>query len=494
VAAPAQAAQLVTWTTTSRHVDPSKVRFNAPPPGAPARPNALRVNVLLPDGYDGERRFPVLYLLHPREGAYDSWANAEQGDVMHVAKDFPGIIVMPEGALGWYANWWRGGRRGDPGWERYHLDELIPLVEERLRILPGRRWHAIAGPSMGGEGAIFYAAQRPGYFGSAASFSGLLAIQRLEWSTGFGAVEGQPIFGDPTRQEFYWTGHNPAALTGNLRATRLYVTVGDGMPQTAKDGNPVAQVGELNSLAHAQDFVAAARRSGVEVKYVPRPGVHDWPYWRRHLAAAIEWGFFEAGPERSSSWSYATVAQTGDAWGLRFRFVEPPEELERFTLSGPRWLAAAGSGTVSIDTPDGCRLTAELPFERSLPSDDEAPVSIISSGRSVLRRARLTVRGKATDRGCGDIRPVAHVELAVFRRQGGGKCRNLLRSGRLGRRMSCRRPLFLSTRGTSRWRFKAKGRLPSGAYVLRSRAVDRAGNVEPRPSASARNRLIVRLG
>jgi S-formylglutathione hydrolase FrmB len=492
VAGEARAAQLVTWTTSSQHVDAAKVHFNAPPPGEPARPNALRVNVLLPDGYDGARRFPVLYLLHPREGGYDSWTNAQQGDLLRVAKGFPAIVVMPEAAVGWYANWWNAGRRGEPGWERYHLDELIPLVEQRLRIRPGRRWHAIAGPSMGGQGALFYAAQRPGYFGSAASFSGLLSIQRPEWSAGWGLVEGQAVLGDPTRQRFYWTGHNPLALIANLRATRVYVTVGDGVPQSAEEaGNAVAQVGELNSRAHAEDFVAVARSSGADdVTYVPRPGVHDWPYWRQHLAAAIEWGLFEPVPERPPSWSYGTVAQTGEAWGLRFRFAEPPDELVRFTLSAARRLAAAGSGIVSIDTPDGCSLSAELPFERPLPSDAEPPRSSIRRWR--LRGARLSVRGNASDRGCASVRQVARVELAISRRERGGTCRNLRRSCRLGRRTSCRRPAFLPARGTSRWRF-GRARLPKGTYMLRSRAVDRSGNVERR-AARARNRLTVRLG
>ena len=76
---------------------------------------------------------------------------------------------MPEGDRGFYTNWWNDGRRGDPGWERYDLEELIPLVERRFRIRRARRWHAIAGLSMGGMGTMYLASQRPHYFGSAAS-------------------------------------------------------------------------------------------------------------------------------------------------------------------------------------------------------------------------------------------------------------------------------------------------------------------------------------
>src|SRR4051794_37495421 len=191
------AARVDTWTTSSRYVNPANVQFNGPA----SRPKALRVNVYLPDGYDGKTAFPVLYLLHGHGDAYDSWAGS-QGQVTQIAKNLGAVIVMPEGARGWYTDWWNGGRRGAPAWGRYQLDELVPLVEQRLRIRPGRRWHAIAGLSMGGEGAMYYASQRPGYFGTAASFSGAISIQRPEWPAGFD-TQGEnhnDVFGDPDAQ------------------------------------------------------------------------------------------------------------------------------------------------------------------------------------------------------------------------------------------------------------------------------------------------------
>ena len=231
MAAPAEAARLVTWkSTTSRFVKPASAQFNSVPPEAPAQPSALPVNVLLPDGYDPRRRYPVLYLLHGHGDSYWSWFAPKNGDLVNTARGFPGIVVMPEGGQGWYADWWNGGRRGEPGWESYHLRELIPLVERRLPIRRGRRWHAIAGLSMGGEATMYYASQRPGYFGSAAAFSPPVSIQRTEWPAGFN-TQGQDyatVFGDVGG--FYATGHNPLALVENLRWTRLFVGVGDGTP------------------------------------------------------------------------------------------------------------------------------------------------------------------------------------------------------------------------------------------------------------------------
>ena len=332
VPAAASAQQLQTWTINSRYVDPAKATFNSPPPGAPARPPALRVDVLLPDGYDGTRRFPVLYLLHGHGDSYDSWINAQKGDLLHVAPHFPGIVVMPEAATGWYTNWWDGGARGSDGraWESYFLDEVIPMAESRLRIASGRSNHAIAGLSMGGEGAMFFAEALPGYFGSAASFSGAISLQRPEWPNAFD-TQGQnhlDVYGDPTAQQFYWTGHNPTALAANLVNTRLFVRVGDGTPVPYYDGeatNYFGAVAESELNQHAQDFVGAARADGEDVTFEPTTGVHDWPYWRLAMQSALNWGFFKPVDETPSKWSYATVAQQGKAWDIGYRLTSRPD-------------------------------------------------------------------------------------------------------------------------------------------------------------------------
>jgi S-formylglutathione hydrolase FrmB len=367
LAAPAQAAKLVTLTTTSRFVDPAAEPFNGPPPDTPPRPNALRVNVLLPDGYTKKKRWPVLYLLHGHGDGFDYWANPKRGDVANIAKGFPGLIVMPEGARGWYTNWWNDGRRL-PGWESYHLGELTQLIERRYRIRPGRRWHAIAGLSMGGEGATFYASQRPGYFGAVASFSGVLNIQRPEWPVGMDTQgeSHQDVFGDPEAQRFYWTGHNPTALVENLRYTRVYVTVGDGVPAPGEITNYFGAVAERELREHANDFDAAARAAGVDVTYRPRGGIHDWPYWREHFADALQWGFFKPVVEKPAKWRFSTVQRFSSAWGLRILFPTAPDDVAVFERDGST-LRATGSGLVRIRGPRGGRLVRTLPFTAPMP-------------------------------------------------------------------------------------------------------------------------------
>ncbi len=407
--ASAQAARIVTWETTSRHVDAARATSGYSNPSGTPRPNALRVNVFLPDGYDARstRRYPVLYLLHGVGDAYDSWSLPRQGDLLEVARGFPGFIVMPEADRGFYTNWWNGGRYGDPAWERYHLDELIPLVEARLPILRARRWHAIYGFSMGGMGALFYASQRPGYFGAAGSSQGLIQLQRPTFQSepvfrAFIEQDPRAIFGDPAAQEFYWAGHNPSRLVENLRHTRLYVAVGDGVPAPGEPSG-TGQAAEVELRMQTDEFVAAARGAGLTVDYRPQQGSHEWISRRKHLRDAWrEWGLFEPVSQAPTSWSYRTVAQEGEMWGLRFAFDRPPDVVQVFTRTGDV-LRAAGSGTVSVRTPDGCRFTATLPFELRVPSGCAPPARalrlrvkprrVIAGRRTVIRFRVLGVTG-----------------------------------------------------------------------------------------------------
>jgi S-formylglutathione hydrolase FrmB len=410
VAVPSAAAELVVIDTPSRHVDPAGVEFN----GAD-HPRALRAKVLLPDGYDGSRHFPVLFLLHGLGDSFATWAS-ESGQVEEIARELPAIVVMPEAARGFYTSWWNEGARGDPGWERFFLDELIPLVEERFRVRPGRRWHAVAGLSMGGMGATFLASQLPGYFGSAATFSGFVGHQRPEIPAGlraYGGVDYEQIFGPV--DGFYATGHNPARLTDNLRWTRLFATVGDGTPAPGVSSSPAAVAGggvaEAELRAQNDDFVASARASGVDVDYRPKQGVHDWPYWRAALRDAIAWDVFAPVPDNPASWSYRTVAQTGDAWGLKFSFHEPPGDVVTLARQGER-VRGDGRGRVSIRNAAGCGFETTLPFDRPLPPSFcplRLSVSPKRARRGVLTRFRFTVISS-------DGAPVAGARIFLGRR------------------------------------------------------------------------------
>ena len=361
--AAAHASRLVTIDTPSKYVDAAKANFSAP------GPHKLQANVLLPDGYDAKKRYPLLLLLHGAGERWDSWARADRGNIAQTAKGLDAIIVMPEGAVGFYSNWWNGGKRGDPQWERYIFDELLPLIERRYPIRSARRYHAIAGFSMAGFGTSFLATQRPGYFGSAASFSGFVSVQRPENDFGlsiFSGVNYQQMFGPPGG--FYAAGHNPVALARNLQYTRMFVATGNGIPQPGVEADLTDLLsGSLEAflLIQNQEFVDALHTVGASVTFRPHLGNHSFPYWREDLKAFIASNPFAAVQSTPGKWTYSTVAQQGEAWGLKFAITRPPDRLITLRREGAE-LVGDGAGEITVRDSRECVFTTGLPFRRLL--------------------------------------------------------------------------------------------------------------------------------
>lgn len=346
-------------------------------PGAllPGGRTVPKVNVLLPAGYDAnpDRAYPVLWLLHGANGGADTWASGTE----ELAAGLPAIIVMPDGGtFGMYTDWWNDGARTNPAWATYHLRLLKDTLESRYRILPERRWHAIGGISMGGQGALRYAGLLPGYFGSVAAFSAAFPnMQAPEVQFGLsvlGLVNGagyHRIFGPATGA--YAEGNNPRAIVENYAHTRMYLTSGNGIncPQDpvlpSFPGDVVIEV-----LINIQQglFAHTASAAGVDVTATTTCGVHTFGVWDRAFAAARTWGFFEPVDDNPGNWEYRTVATEGEMWALDYEFAAPPSTVVTFTRSGDT-LSATGSGQVRISGPGHCRLTATLPFSQPLPAD-----------------------------------------------------------------------------------------------------------------------------
>jgi S-formylglutathione hydrolase FrmB len=130
---------------------------------SPALGRTAKVRLLTPDGWEQRRsgdRWPVLYLLHGCCDTYESWTL--QTDVEELAQLRDVLVVMPEaGPAGWYSDWWNHGAGGPPAWETFHTRELRRVLEHDYGAGQKR---VIAGLSMGGFGALSYAARNPGMF------------------------------------------------------------------------------------------------------------------------------------------------------------------------------------------------------------------------------------------------------------------------------------------------------------------------------------------
>ena len=117
-----------------------------------------QIFVYTPPDYHKSRstRYPVLYLLHGSNDLAAGWtfagnANLILDNFQADKKAVPMIVVMPWGHAIPF-----GSRPGpnEPGnnarFEEYLLKEVMPLMESKYRISPGRKNRALMGLSMGG--------------------------------------------------------------------------------------------------------------------------------------------------------------------------------------------------------------------------------------------------------------------------------------------------------------------------------------------------------
>jgi hypothetical protein len=96
-------------------------------------------------------------------------------------------------------------------------------------------------------------------------------------------------------------------------------------------------------------------------------------------------------------------------------------------------------------------------------------------GATSARAAARThvLRGTARDTGCG----VAMVTLSVARLHG-KRCEYLTSRRKLSRAVKCGHSHFLVASGTNHWSLALPRSLPRGTYLVRTRAIDFAGNVQ----------------
>ncbi|MQY13523.1 hypothetical protein SRB5_36710 [Streptomyces sp. RB5] len=254
----------------------------------------VKVRLLTPDGWnpaDKRQHWPTFWLLHGCCGDYTSWtALTDVADTPALRKV---LVVMPEaGWNGWYSDWWNYGAGGDPAWETFHTKELPQLLEHGWGASTNR---VVAGLSMGGQGALLYAARHPGMFRATAAYSGsahpLLNEESVNRILGYFAGQGGDplrVWGDPVAQRAIWQAHDPYYLAHALKSIPVYLSCGDGSTGPL---DPPGRTSELETDFNRQNHALAdqLRRAGATqlVTHFYGPGTHAWAYWQRELHASL---------------------------------------------------------------------------------------------------------------------------------------------------------------------------------------------------------------
>jgi enterochelin esterase family protein len=203
----------------------------------------------LPPGYfTSTARYPVLYLVHGAGDTAMGWgtagaANLILDSLIAEKKAVPMIVVMPF-----------NGSNNPPApqgaFEEYLLKDLIPYVDAKYRVAPGRENRAMAGLSAGG-GATYN-----------------VGLKHLEVFSAFGLFS--------------------AAAGGSNFAD--FATRYPDLVKSPKDTNARIKVfwigcGTEDPLdAGAKTLDAELTKAQIVHTYMDRPGGHVWPVWRWALA------------------------------------------------------------------------------------------------------------------------------------------------------------------------------------------------------------------
>lgn len=144
---------------------------------SPAVARTMKYDIVLPLGYEeGEKRYPVLYLLHGYMQNYTVWGR-NLGAAFYARSLEDLILVLPDAGNTWFLNY-ASSVEGKNQWEDYLIEDVIGHVDANFRTVDERAGRAIAGLSMGGFGAFSLGLRHPEMFISLGSTSGALSFAR----------------------------------------------------------------------------------------------------------------------------------------------------------------------------------------------------------------------------------------------------------------------------------------------------------------------------
>lgn len=239
---------------------------------------AVKYNVYLPEGYDSEKHYPVIYLLHGLSDTYTAWM--ERGRMDWVANELiesgecrPCVIVMPNaGGSPTATNW--NGYFNMPGWnyEDFFFTEFLPAVERKFNAGGSKGQRAVMGLSMGGGGSVVYCQKHPDMFSSCYAMSAWLDNEakrvRPHKEKDCLYYVCQAVC-DNSAVKFVKNA-DPETIEA-LKTVKWFIDCGD-------DDSLLGLSVELHGLM---------RSKGVKSELRVRDGIHNWEYWHNALRTSL---------------------------------------------------------------------------------------------------------------------------------------------------------------------------------------------------------------
>lgn len=234
-----------------------------PPQNVPVHSEAMGKDIstiiMLPDDYDGQKRYPTLYLLHGWHMKNTEWLRVQR-ELPDMATRYGIILVCPDGANSWY---WDSPINPAMRYETFVARELPRYMDEHYSVIPARACRAITGLSMGGHGALWIALHHQETFGACGSMSGGVDIRRFpnNWNI-------QDALGSYEENPQRWADYTVMTQLHLIRPG-LAIIIDCGTDDFFY---------EVNENLHR-----ALLERKIPHDYISRPGAHNARYWRNSI-------------------------------------------------------------------------------------------------------------------------------------------------------------------------------------------------------------------
>ncbi|SMX81448.1 MULTISPECIES: alpha/beta hydrolase-fold protein [Brevibacterium] len=250
---------------------------------SPALGRTVGVRVLLP-GIPQEVS-PVIHLYHGSGDDFRSWTDF--GSAEELTLDSPYLVVMPDAGAGTYSR--VAVDREVHDWPTFHTKEIPEFLRKNFSVDFAPENQLLAGLSMGGYGAMKYAAWHPDRYSWAAAFSSpldpLSAIPAFDIIAMREGAKSMTLFGDPVTDRSEWIANSPYGLAENLHGLHLWLSAGSGSLEESKDRDL------LETMVNQQGERFSARLNALDIRHswFPRTtGLHNWTSWERELGAWLK--------------------------------------------------------------------------------------------------------------------------------------------------------------------------------------------------------------
>lgn len=261
---------------------------------SPAMQREMDYAIYLPPGWTADESLPLVVFLHgggDDPGSFDRAGLGLRLDEAVQSGQMPrAVIVLPEGNLGMWANWYDGTHH----YEDWVLNDLMAHIAKRYRTLPCPQDCHIMGISMGGFGSLKFVLHHPKRFASVAILSGpilstdaMITFSKNRWWRFL--LKTPRVFG-PTDDRSRLEKEDPFlrwTKASDLGGMRLLIAWGDEDRPGIIKGN--------------EKFVQHLRDQDIPHQSLVFKGPHKWVAWTPVVLRALQFQLLSPSDRSRSS-------------------------------------------------------------------------------------------------------------------------------------------------------------------------------------------------